>query len=178
MSETLGPGSRVKHPAFGIGVVLRVHPAAYEVVFVQYGLKQVGRHYDKWEVIEAITPEEEVSFTEAEKALRKILRTWVGHLEPVEMATKWEGGKLVLTPADPDLKGKELPIEDFFHKIVMVRDRLRVLEQRINSHPKLSEQDKVELQQYITRSYGSLTSFNVLFKHKKDHFKGTSSTKK
>ncbi len=173
--QTLGPGSRVKHPAFGAGVILRVHPASYEVVFVQYGIKQVGRQYDKWEIIEAIEPEEEVTFTEAEKALRKILRTWAGELEPVPLARKWEGGKMALLPGDPELKGKELPIEEFFHKIVMVRDRLRVLEQRINSHPKLSEQDKVDLQQYITRSYGSLTSFNVLFRDKEDQFKGTSS---
>ncbi len=157
---------------------MRVHPASYEVVFVQYGIKQVGRQYDKWEIIEAIEPEEAVSFSEAEKALRKILRLWAGELEPVEMAPKWEGGKLALIPGDPQLKGKEMPIADFFHKIVMVRDRLRVLEQRINSHPKLSEQDKVELQQYITRSYGSLTSFNLLFRNKEDHFKGTSSKEK
>lgn len=176
--QTLGPGSRVKHPAFGLGVVLRVHLASYEVVFVQYGIKQVGLQYDKWEVIEAIEPEEAVSFTEAEKALRKILRLWAGELEPVEMAPKWEEGKLVLVPGDPALKSKEMPIADFFHKIVMVRDRLRVLEQRINSHPKLSEQDKVELQQYITRSYGSLTSFNLLFRNKEDHFKGTTSKRK
>ena len=79
---------------------------------------------------------------------------------------------MVLKPGDEDLKSKEIPVETFFHKIVMLRDRLRVLEQNINSHNKLSDEDKVNLQQYITRCYGSLTTFNVLFDRKEDWFKG------
>jgi hypothetical protein len=81
---------------------------------------------------------------------------------------------MILQPGDTSLKSKEIPIDTFFHKIVMVRDRLRVMEQRINSS-KLTDEEKVSLQQYITRIYGSLTSFNVLFKYKDDHFKGDSS---
>ena len=88
-----------------------------------------------------------------------------------EMGGRWEDGTIVLKPASPDLQPKEIPIDAFFHKVVMVRDRLRVLESKINGQDKLSEQEKVELQTYISKCYGSLTSFNVLFKSKSDHFK-------
>ena len=79
---------------------------------------------------------------------------------------------MILKPGDSTLKSKEVPIETFFSKIVMLRDRLRVLEQRVNSHEKLTDEDKVNMQQYITRCYGSLTTFNVLFKYQTDQFTG------
>ncbi|MCB0652998.1 MAG: hypothetical protein KDC85_17100 [Saprospiraceae bacterium] len=171
MSSTLGIGSRVNHPAYGKGAVIRLHKAAYEICFMMYGIKHVGYEYDKWEVIEAIPAEESISFSEAEKALIKILQTYNGLEEIVDLGDKWLNGTLILKPEDPDLKSKEMPIETFFHKLVMVRDRLRVMEQRINSS-ELTDEDKVNLQQYITRIYGSLTSFNILFKYKEDHFTG------
>jgi hypothetical protein len=173
--NTLGTGSRVKHPAYGDGVVVRLHLAAYEVCFILHGLKMVGKEYDKWQVVEAIPAGESVTFSEAEKSLARILRAWSGITEVVPLGEKWEGGTLILKPDDPDLKAKEFPIEAFFHKIVMVRDRLRVMEQRINASAQLSDEDKVNLQQYITRIYGSLTSFNILFKNKEDNFVGAKS---
>jgi hypothetical protein len=96
-------------------------------------------------------------------------------MEEVPIGDRWEGGTLILQPADKSLKAKELPIEDFFHKIVMTRDRLRVLEQRINGNAQLSDAEKVNLQQYITKIYGSLTTFNVLFRYKEHYFTGEKS---
>lgn len=89
-----------------------------------------------------------------------------------ELGARWKGGEVILKPADAGQTPKSIPIDTFFHKIVMVRDRLRVMESQINGNKKLTDQEKVDLQQYITRIYGSLTTFNVLFKDKKDHFVG------
>ena len=173
MMELLGIGSRVKHPAFGDGVVVRLHVAAYEVCFTQYGLKMVGKDYAGWQVVERIPTEESVSFTEAEESLVRILRAWAGvSLEKVPLGERWKNGKMILQ-AD-GIQPKEIPIDTFFHKIVMMRDRLRVLEQNINAHKKLTDEDKVNLQQYITRCYGSMTSFNLLFHNKEDYFVGES----
>ena len=169
----LGVGSRVVHPAFGQGVVIRVHQMAYEVCFVSYGIKPVGKQYRDWKIVEAIEAEGEVSFSDAERSLLRILRTYNAIETTVPLGDRWRDGKLVLQPGEAGLKAKELPIEDFFHKIVMVRDRLRVMEQRINAS-QLSDEEKVGLQQYITRIYGSLTSFNVLFADRADNFVGSS----
>ncbi len=174
-NATLGIGSRVKHPAYGEGAVIRLHKEAYDVCFMVYGVKQVGKAYEKWEIIEAVPAEEEVSFSEMEKSLARVLRSFAGVTEEIELGNRWEGGTLILKPGDEGAKSKEMPIESFFHKIVMVRDRLRVMEQRINASQNLSDEEKVNLQQYITRIYGSLTSFNVLFKYKEDHFVGSKS---
>jgi hypothetical protein len=108
-------------------------------------------------------------------ALRALIRDVLrdeGTTGETSIGKRWEGGTLVMKPADASLQAKEVPIEAFFHKIVMVRDKLRVLEQKVNAHPQLSDADKVEMQQYVTRCYGSLTTFNVLFKDKNDEFKG------
>ncbi len=174
--EILGIGSRVNHPAFGDGVVIEIDIAAYKVCFIQYGIKDVGKGYTAWEIIEAIEYTDSVSFSEAERSLMKILENYSDISQEIELGDKWNNGMMILRPSDSGLKDKEIPIDTFFHKIVMVRDRLRVMEQRINSS-KLTDEEKVNLQQYITRIYGSLTTFNVLFKYKNDHFVGDRGTK-
>jgi len=112
-----------------------------------------------------------------EKSLLKILRLWGGLTETVPLGEKWIKGMMLLQPFDKTLKPKEIPMEDFFHKIVMLRDRLRVLEQNINSSKTLNDEEKVNIQQYITRCYGSLTTFNVLFKNKEQWFVGEKGSK-
>lgn len=173
--KLLGVGTRVKHPAFGEGVIIRLHAIAYEVCFMHYGIRPVGKEYTAWEIIDKIPAEESITFNEAEKSLIRILKQWSDISSVTELADKWDKGMLMLQPTDVGLKPKEIPIETFFHKIVMLRDRLRVLEQKINAHTKLTDADKIEMQQYITRIYGSLTTFNILFKYKEDNFIGEKS---
>jgi hypothetical protein len=110
-----------------------------------------------------------------DRIVRNAIRDELASAEPVELANRWTGGKIEIWPRDTSQGAKEVPIDAFFHKIVMVRDRLRVLEQQINGHATLSDEEKVHLQQYVTRCYGSLTTFNVLFKHKEDQMVGQSS---
>lgn len=88
-----------------------------------------------------------------------------------ELGARWQGGTMVLKPSNDELQSKELPLETFFHKIVMLRDRLRVLESKVNGNSKLEDSDKIELQSYISKIYGTLTTFNALFADKGDHFR-------
>jgi len=117
-------------------------------------------------------PEELTDMTREEfaQAIREVLREEEG--ATVRLAPKWEGGSVVLKPGDPGTQPKEIPLDSLFHKIVMIRDRLRVLEQKINAHEKLTDAEKVDMQQYVTRCYGSLTTFNILFKEERDRFVG------
>lgn len=169
----LGIGTRLQHTQFGPGVIAGVRYATYLISFIHHGVKEIDKNDSNLEEIipENVTEEVE-THSEIEKSLLKILRLWGGLSEPVPLGDRWKGGTMVLQPADKSLKPKELPIEDFFHKIVMLRDRLRVMEQQINAHKKLSDEDKVNLQQYITRIYGTLTTFNVLFRNKEQWFVG------
>jgi hypothetical protein len=156
----------------GKGVIVQVRSDAYEIGFIESGVKLIKRDYVGLEVIEAVeTPEDMVSFDDLEKSLIRVLTRFSDVQQTVPLGQKWTGGKMILYPGDKSLKEKEIPIETFFHKIVMIRDRVRVMEQRINAS-ELSDEEKVDLEQYITRIYGSLTTFNVLFKNKEDQFTG------
>lgn len=172
----LGIGTRLQHTQHGPGVIVGVRYATYLISFIYHGVKEVDKNDEKLEEIIPENVSEEIeTHSDVEKSLLKILRLWNGVSEVVALGDRWQGGTMLLQPADKTLKPKELPIEDFFHKIVMLRDRLRVLEQQVNAHKKLSDEDKVNLQQYITRIYGSLTTFNVLFKNKEQWFVGEKS---
>ena len=170
---TLGIGTRLQHTHHGPGVIVGIKYATYLISFINAGIKEIDKTDDKLdEIIPENVTEEIETHSEVEKSLLKILRLWGGLTENVPLGDKWHGGVMLLQPADKSLKPKEIPIADFFHKVVMLRDRLRVLEQNINSNKKLSDEDKVNIQQYITRCYGSLTTFNVLFKNKEHWFVG------
>ncbi len=172
----LGIGTRLQHTQFGPGVIVGVRYAAYLISFIHHGIKEIDKTEDKLEEIIAENVTAEVETVSAvEKSLLKILRQWSDVNEVISLGDKWLGGTMLLQTADKTLKPKEIPIEDFFHKIVMLRDRLRVLEQNINSNKKLNDEEKVNIQQYITRCYGSLTTFNVLFKNKEQWFVGEKS---
>ncbi|MCX6544374.1 MAG: hypothetical protein NTV05_08160 [Acidobacteria bacterium] len=118
---------------------------------------------------EAIVAEQDSS-TDLEMMLRRVIREETG-LTPVAPAEKWRGGTLVLKPGNPSLQEKAWPIETFFHKIVMIRNRLRTFEQHVNAMD-VPEDVKLRLQSYLTGCYGTLTSFNVLFADERDQFKG------
>jgi hypothetical protein len=169
----LGIGTRLQHTRFGPGVIVGVRYATYLISFINSGVKEIEKtDHELEEIIPENVTEEIETNSEIEKSLLRILRLWGGLTETVHLGDRWQKGTMLLQPADSSLKGKEIPIEDFFHKIVMLRDRLRVLEQNINSSKTLSEEEKINIQQYITRCYGSLTTFIVLFKNKEHWFVG------
>lgn len=172
--KLLGIGSRIQHKEFGKGVITNVSNKEYWVTFIENGLETIAID-SEFEVIEASENEvDTVSFYDVEKSLLQILKKWSDISEIVPIADKWKGGKIILEPGQAGLSSKEIPIDTFFHKIIMVRDRVRVMEQKINSS-KIEEIEKIELQQYITRIYGSLTTFNVLFKSTNNYFVGEKS---
>jgi hypothetical protein len=173
--QSLTVGLRIKHPQYGTGVVKGISEHAAEIRFDD-GVRTIEPERS------GIAPAEPTaSISALEIPLGQLLRTTVetvldrmGYENPnavaEQLGPRWHKGKMVLHPADPTLQTKEVPLEIFFHKLVGIRNQLRVLEQKINGHPNLADGEKVELQQYITRSYGSLTTFNLLFKNKEDQF--------
>jgi hypothetical protein len=174
--KELTVGTQVEHERYGTGFVYRVSLTNYEIIFERGGKITFPKTTAliEMEISNEAPPSgdpKQLSLAEVEQALLYILDKYNGLEHEVEMGERWNGGKLILQPANTS-QPKEIPLEIFFHKIVMVRDRLRVLEQNINSHKKLTDEDKVDLQQYISRIYGSLTTFNILFKDKNDYFTG------
>lgn len=175
--EELAVGTRVDHPRYGEGIVSKNKITSYEIFFERGGKIEITKRNDDLEVIEAPEdkPRNSLTLNEIEKVMRFVLEEQSALQEIVPLGDKWIGGTMLLQPANNTLKPKEIPIEGFFHKIVMLRDRLRVLEQNINSHAGLSDEEKVNIQQYITRIYGSLTTFNILFADKEHYFTGSKS---
>lgn len=176
--EELSIGTRVDHPRYGEGIVSRNNLTAYEIFFERGGKIEISKRNEDLSVIEInedAKAKNGIGLNEIEEVMTYILDKYNGLSEVIEIGDKWEGGTMELKPGNPSLKPKEIPIDAFFHKIVMVRDRLRVLEQNINSSKSLTDEEKVHIQQYITRAYGSLTTFNVLFDNKEDYFIGAKS---
>lgn len=114
----------------------------------------------------------ELTWNDVKDALREVIEEELG-LGLFKVAPRFAGGSLIFQPKDPGLKSREIPVEAFFKKITAVRERLRVLEQKINNHERLTHEDKAELQGLITRSYGALTTFNFLFRNEDEQFQGT-----
>lgn len=177
-SNNLGIGSRVEHTHFGKGVIVDVASETYTIWFKsQNGTKSIGKDFELkvLEAAEAGTASSNgITLSDIEQALDNILERRLHEMQLVPMGNRWNNGVMILKPGDDSLQAKEVPIETFFHKIVMVRDRLRLIEQKINAHKVLTDEEKVEMQQYVTAIYGSLTTFNVLFKETHHQFKGSS----
>src|SRR5215467_6355454 len=177
--ETLHIGMKVRHPQYGVGVVKSLTEKTAEIAFDDAQRTIAPASSDLQPAEPAAT------LSQLEMPLANLIRDTAQAvvealgLEPQDtlvegLATRWQKGTLVMQPADSSLQPKEVPLETFFHKIVMIRNNLRVLEQKVNASDKLSEADKFELQQYITRCYGSLTTFNILFQNKEEQFRTSS----
>jgi len=173
--EALHIGMRVRHPQYGLGVVKTLSETTADILFGD-GRRTIAPEPSGLEPAE---PQAQVSGLDI--PLAQLIRDTVSatveslglerpDLHIQELGARWHKGRCVLHPSDPTLQTKEVPLDVFFHKVVGLRNQLRVLEQKINGHPTLTDGEKVEMQQYITRCYGALTTFNLLFKNKEDQF--------
>jgi len=173
--EKLHIGMKVRHPQYRVGSVKSLTEQTAEIVF-EDATRTIAPASSDLQPAEATASVRELEMplanliSDTARAVVDALGLEQKDAVVEDLATRWQGGTLVMQPADTSLQPKDLPLETFFHKIVMIRNNLRVLEQKVNASDKLSEADKVELQQYVTRCYGSLTTFNILFKNKDDQF--------
>jgi len=177
--QSLHIGMQVRHPRYGLGTVKALTEHTADITF-----DDAPRTVDP-AVSDLTAAEPTASLTEMQMPLSTLIRETAQAMvealgleksdELVEgLGSRWQQGRLLLQPSDASLQPKEVPLETFFHKVVMIRNNLRVLEQKVNAQENLSDAEKVEMQQYITRCYGSLTTFNLLFKRKEDQFGGGS----
>ncbi|MDQ6626186.1 MAG: hypothetical protein M3Y69_08635, partial [Verrucomicrobiota bacterium] len=173
--QNLHIGMKVLHPRYGVGVVKSLTEHTADITF-----DDAPRTLSP-ESAGLVSAEPTATLTEMQVPLDQLIRETAQSIVDalglekddtiVEgLANRWQRGALIMQSADSSLQPKEVPLETFFHKIVMIRNNLRVLEQKVNASEKLSDADKFDIQQYITRCYGSLTTFNVLFKNKDDQF--------
>lgn len=174
-TQNLTIGQRIKHPKYGLGIVKSINELTAEIRF-----DDETRTIDP--VLGELSPADPtIAVSGLDIPLKQFVETSIetvltrlGYENPNavigDLGVRWHKGKMVLHPSDPLLQTKEVPLEVFFHKLVGVRNQLRVLEQKINAHPTLTDGEKVEMQQYVTRCYGSLTTFNLLFKEKTEQF--------
>ena len=169
---------KVRHPQYGIGVVRSLTEHAAEITFDD-APRTVAPESSGLQPAEALATLSELQvplsnlIRDTAEAVVEILGLERKDAVVEGLANRWQRGTLIMQSADTSLQPKEVPLEMFFHKIVMIRNNLRVLEQKVNASDKLSEAEKFEFQQYITRCYGSLTTFNILFKDKADQFKSS-----
>jgi len=172
--ESLHIGMKLHHPRYGVGVVRALTEHTAEIAFDDAPRTIAPASSD------LTSAEPTATLTDLQVPLENLIRETAQSVvaalgleksDVVEgLANRWQRGTLVMQSADDSLQPKEVPLETFFHKIVMIRNNLRVLEQKVNASDKLSDADKFDVQQYITRCYGSLTTFNVLFQNKEDQF--------
>jgi hypothetical protein len=173
--QALHIGMKLRHPSYGIGTVKSLTEHTADIVFDDQ-LRTIAP-----ETSDLTSADATATLRELELPLDSLIRQTaqavvdaLGLEKPdtiVEgLGSRWHNGTFLLQPGDTSLQAKEVPLETFFHKIVMIRNNLRVLEQKVNASDKLSEAEKFDMHQYITRCYGSLTTFNVLFKNKEDQF--------
>jgi hypothetical protein len=173
--QSMHVGMKVRHPDYGVGTVKSVSEHLADVRF-DTGLRTLAPEQSDLEPADTqadltgLTVPLSTLITETVAAALKEMGLERDDSIVSQLAGRWQNGTLVLRPTDASLQSKEVPLEIFFHKIVMMRNNLRVLEQKVNGHEKLSDAEKVEMEQYISRCYGSMTTFNILFKEKEDQF--------